>query len=260
MRKLIACFAALLAVVGSTSGAMADGGSLKDDPAPVAEARSCNGGPFAGFYIGGAIGYAEQDTKNTDVSPEDSGSVSYDDAGFAGSLYSGYNVQCGRLVVGYESDWNWMDSDNSFTDFSGGCGGGPCYTVASDIKWFSTARLRIGLVHSGNIMFYATGGLAYADVEADLNVQPLSFRASDDDLKFGWTAGGGVEFIRHGQWSLRAEALYMDFGDETYSYSVETCGIDCTARQKWDDDLWIARVGLTYRLGAREEVFAAPLK
>lgn len=258
MRRLLAYVAVLFAVIGGTSGAMADGGSLKDGPAPVATARTCNGGPFAGFYVGAAAGYANQDTKNTDVLSA-TGSVSYDDGGIAASLYSGYNIQCDRVVIGYESDWNWSDADNSFTDFTGGCGG-PCYTIKSDIKWFSTARLRVGLVHSGNILFYATGGLAYADVDTTLTFQPLDFQASNSDWKFGWTAGGGVEFIRHGQWSLRAEALYMDFGDETYSYSDTTCGIGCTARQRWEDDMWIARIGLTYRLGAREEVAAAPLK
>ena len=258
MRILTKSIALLLAVFGGASAALADGGSLKDGPAPVAAARTCDGGPFAGFYVGAAAGYASHDTTNTDVLGG-TGSVSYDDAGIAASLYSGYNIQCGRLVVGYESDWNWMDSDNSYTESDIGCGG-PCYTVKSDLKWFSTARLRVGLVHSGNILFYATSRIAYADVDTTLNFPPLDFRASDSDWKFGWTAGAGVEFIRHGQWSLRAEALYMDLGDKTYGYSDTTCGIDCDARQKWDDDLWIARIGLTYRLGAREEVAAAPLK
>lgn len=251
MRRLTGYIAVLFAIFAGTSAANADGGSLKDGPAPVAAARTCDGGPFAGFYVGGAVGYASQDTKNTDVLGG-TGSVSYDDNGVAASLYSGYNIQCDRLVVGYESDWNWMDSSNAFSD---SC----CFEVKSDIKWFSTARLRVGLVHSGNILFYATGGIAYADIDTTLTTTTPAFQQSDSDLKFGWTAGAGVEFIRHGQWSVRAEALYLDLGDETYSYSAPGC-IACEGRQKWEDDLWIARIGLTYRLGAREEVVAAPLK
>ena len=257
MRKLLGCLAVVWAVVGGASAEVADGMSIQDGPAPVADSGSCVSGQFSGFYVGAAIGYANQDTTNTDVLGG-TGSVSYDDGGFAGSLYSGYNLQCGRLVVGYESDYNFMDSDNSFTDDSGGCGG-PCFTVTSDIKYFGTSRLRIGLVHNEKMMIYATGGLAYAKVESTLDFPPLDFSASDEDWKYGWTAGGGVEFIRHGQWSLRAEALYMDFGDETYAYSDAVCGIGCDARQKWEDEVWIARIGLTYRLGAREEA-AAPLK
>lgn len=259
MRNFLRCLAMVFAVAGGTSAALADGGSLKDGPAPVAAARTCASGPFAGFYVGAGVGYANHDTKNTDVSIAATGSVSYDDSGVAASLYSGYNVQCDRLVVGYESDWNWADVESSYTDFTGGCGG-PCYTVQSDVKWYSTARLRVGLVHSGNILFYATGGLAYADVDTKLTFQPLAFQASNSDWKFGWTAGGGVEFIRDGRWSLRAEALYMDFGDQTYAYSTVACGIGCTAAQKWDDDMWVARVGLTYRFGAREEAAVVPLK
>lgn len=261
MRRAFGIIAALWAVAGGATAAMADGMSIKDGPAPVADSRSCDGGPFAGFYIGAAVGYGGRDSTNTDTLGG-TGSVSYDDDGFTGGIYSGYNIQCGRLVVGYESDWNWMDSDNRFSDGSGDCGGDPCFTLSSDMKWFSTSRLRIGLVHSGNILFYATGGLAYADIDNTLDFPPLDFRQSDSDWKFGWTAGGGVEFIRHGQWSLRAEALYIDLGDKTYSYSDTVCGIDCDARQprqRWEDDMWVARLGLTYRLGAREEV-AAPLK
>lgn len=258
MRKLLGCLAVVWAVVGGTSAAMADGMSIKDGPAPVADSRSCDGGPFAGFYVGAAIGYANQDTTNTAVSGG-SGSVGYDDGGFAGSLYSGYNVQCGRLVVGYESDYNFMDSDNSYTDFGDPPCVGPCYTITSDIKYFGTSRLRIGLVHNDKMMIYATGGIAYAKVESTLDFFPLGFSQSDEDWKFGWTAGGGVEFIRHGNWSMRAEALYMDFGDQNYSYEDSFCGIGCVATQKWEDEVWTARIGLTYRLGAREEA-AVPLK
>jgi outer membrane immunogenic protein len=257
MRRILGALAVAWTVVGGASAAMADGMSIKDGPAPVADSRSCDGGPFAGFYIGAAVGYGGQDTTNTDVFGG-TGSVDYDDGGFAGSLYSGYNIQCGRLVVGYESDYNFMDSDNSFSNFDGPCGG-PCYTITSDIKYVGTSRLRIGLVHSDTMLIYATGGIAYAKVESTLDFPPLDFRASDEDWQFGWTVGGGVEFMRHGNWSLRAEGLYMDLGDKTYSYSDAFCVIDCDARQRWENEIWVARVGLTYKLGSRGEE-AVPLK
>lgn len=253
MRMGMRVIAVLAAVFGGAASAWADGMSIKDSPAPVAEGRTCDGGPFAGFYIGAGVGYADQDTQNTDVSGG-TGSVSYDDGGFAASVYSGYNIQCGSLVVGYESDWNWMDSDNSFTD---PC----CYSLSSDVKWFSTSRLRIGLVHSGHMLLYATGGIAFADIDSQLTTFVPAFSRTDDDLRVGWTGGAGFEFILHGQWMLRAEALYMDFGDQDFSYNATAlCGlVGCTATQRWEDDIWVARVGLTYKLGAREEE-AVPLK
>lgn len=247
MRAMFRIFAVLMATAASATAALADGTSIKDGPAPVADARTCDGGPFAGFYVGAAVGYGGQDTT---VSSGLGGSENLDDDGFVGSLYSGYNIQCDRLVVGYESDYNWMDQDNSFSD---GC----CIELESDVKWFGSSRLRIGLVHSGNILFYATGGIAYADIDSKFTGTTLGGSASfkDNDWHFGWTAGGGVEFIRHGQWSLRAEALYMDFGDQEYSYSAPCC----SGALDWENEIWTARVGLTYRLGARAEV-AAPLK
>ncbi len=107
MRKLMGCLAALFAVVGGTSAAMADGMSIKDGPAPVAEARTCDGGPFAGFYIGAAVGYFDQDTDYALGGP--GVTVSSDLNGFTGGVYNGYNIQCGRLVVGIEFDYNWAD-------------------------------------------------------------------------------------------------------------------------------------------------------
>jgi outer membrane immunogenic protein len=46
------------------------------------------------------------------------------------------------------------------------------------------------------------------------------------------------------RWSFRADALYVDFGSEDHSIFGDTCG--CDARAKWDDNFWVARVGLTY--------------
>lgn len=258
MRNFLRCLAMLFAVAGGTSAAMADGGSLKDGPAPVAAARTCDGGKFAGFYAGAAVGYGGHDAKGTNV--YDPLSVSYgasekfDDSGFAASFYSGYNVQCGQLVVGYESDYNWIDANAEVGD----C----CNYLNSDLKWYGTSRLRFGLVRNENMMFYVTGGIAYAKIDTKAGVDDLagsSANWSDSDWHFGWTAGGGVEFLRDDRWSIRAEAFYVDVGDKTYSYSDTTCLGTCEGRVNYENEFWVARVGLTYRFGAREEV-AAPLK
>lgn len=256
MRKLIGCCAALLAVVSGTSVAMADGMSIKDSPAPVADSRSCDGGPFAGFYIGAAVGYGGHDAKATNVfsgSPSYGASEDFDDDGFAASIYSGYNIQCGSLVVGYESDYNWADVDSSVGD----C----CNYLNSELKWYGTSRLRFGLVRNENMMFYVTGGMAYAKIDTKAGVQELlgeSYSWSDEDWHFGWTAGGGVEFLRHDRWSIRAEALYLDVGDRTYSYSATGC-FDCNGRVEYENEFWVARLGVAYKFGQREEA-AAPLK
>lgn len=258
MRRISTILASALAVLLSAGSAMADGMSIKDSPAPVADARSCDGGPFAGFYIGAAVGYADQ---STDYDFGAVGSASSDDGGFTGGLYSGYNIQCGRLVVGYESDWNFMDSNSTWVDSDTSCGGEPCNVTSSDVKFYGTTRLRIGIAHSGSMMFYATGGIAYASIDNSLSTPVLGVNSSSTDWNWGWTAGGGVELLRDGRWGLRAEALYIDLSDTDQGYVGDpvVCGAICTANVEYDNDFWVGRIGLTYKFGPREEA-VAPMK
>ena len=76
------------------------------------------------------------------------------------------------------------------------------------------------------------------------------FAQSNKDTKVGWTAGGGVEFLHDTHWLLRAEALFVDLGSETHSYhSRRTAATLRDATAKWDDQFWVARVGLAYKFG-----------
>jgi outer membrane immunogenic protein len=40
---------------------------------------------------------------------------------------------------------------------------------------------------------------------------------STSDVQFGWTIGGGLEHVFARGWSLKAEYLYFDLGDVTYT-------------------------------------------
>lgn len=248
MKSPLAICVGLIGLLLSANGASADG-SLKDVPAPVAEARTCGTGPFSGMYVGGAIGYAEHDAKFSDELG--GGSVSGDDSGFTAGIYSGYNLQCGRFLIGFESDVNFVGFDS---DWSDGC----CYEINSEIDWYSTFRLRAGIVHNSDMMFFVTGGLAYAEVDHKFEFLPAGFSEKSSDWQFGWTAGGGIEVNRHERWSWRAEAFYVDLGDETERYEDGGCGFSCQARVGYEDEFWVARIGLTHRFGSREE--PAPLK
>ena len=65
--------------------------------------------------------------------------------------------------------------------------------------------------------------------------------------------GGGVEFLRHERWLLRAEALYVDLGSEKQDYTITTCIGVCTTSVDWKDSFWTARVGLSYKFGGHAE-------
>lgn len=252
-KKLVA----LLIAVGlgcSANAAMADGYAASGGAPAAVAGGGCTGGPFQGWYVGGHVGYGEHDmdVDNLVSDPDPLYNLSSSEGGFTGGLLSGYNHQCGRLVVGFEGDINYFDADPSVTDVDGA-------TYATEMSYFGTERLRIGIVHDNRILFYATGGLAYAEIDYKFGVD-CCLNSSRSEKEWGWTVGGGVEILRDERWTLRAEALYVDLGDNSENYVVPPpcVGVTCTTDNKYENDFWVARVGLTYRFGRREE--AAPLK
>lgn len=108
-------------------------------------------------------------------------------------------------------------------------------TCSQYVDWFGTWRGRIGLTpFMPNLMIYGTAGLAYGAVNDTFNyttyflppgpvVGAASGTASYDSIKFGWTAGAGLEWapMSYPNWSLKVEYLYTDLGSTT----VRTNGI-----------------------------------
>lgn len=260
MKKLFLTLAAGIATAMLSTAVMADGmikggskgGSLKDAPAPAPAAR-CASGPFAGTFIGGHVGYG---WGRSDLH-DDSGSPGFysrelstnEDGGFHGGVNFAHNWQCDRFVFGFASDFSFGDID-THADYGGGD------KISSTVSWYTTSRLRFGIAHD-KTLFYATVGLAYADLEWKLNAGCCQAKNSENE--FGWTVGGGIEFLRD-HWSLRAEVLYVDLGETNIGYVVPAtaCGIYCSLNTKWDDSFLVARVALSFKLGSREE--HTPLK
>ncbi len=116
-----------------------------------------------------------------------------------------------------------------------------------------------------NWLLYATAGLAYAQLDHTLadncvgcgnstfNLGP--FQQTNTDTKTGWTVGGGTEYLYDPHWLLRAEALYVDLGSATHTYVVTTPAATGSSVAKWDDQFWVARLGLSYAFGP---IFGAP--
>jgi outer membrane immunogenic protein len=142
--------------------------------------------------------------------------------------------------LGLEGDFSWLDVSPT-TAISG-------VTLKTDYDYFGTLRGRIGLAHD-NLLFYLTGGLAFAHVDHRYDVPAFGFSQSDTKWSTGWTAGGGLELDR-GHWRLRAEVLYVDLADTTrdYSFPAPPCRGTCASRIRWEDDFLVARVGLSFKL------------
>jgi outer membrane immunogenic protein len=268
----IVTLASVLSVLGTN--AWADGMVQHAAPPPCCEA------PFAGAYIGAALGYGQQrgEITNESVGAPTSGVTFKDnDGGVTVGGYVGYNWQrcCHPFVFGVETDFNYLNT--SPTVFESETSTGPTETssLESRMDWFGTLRARTGYVVHEDWLLYATGGLAYASIDHKFsdncvecsNVPPLpsgTFEQSNKDTKVGWTVGGGAEFLHDSHWLLRAEALYVDLGSETHSYVIPVVGAtvpSVTGVFKWDDQFWVARLGLAYKFGEPERCCATvPLK
>jgi outer membrane immunogenic protein len=147
-------------------------------------------GPYnwTGFYAGLNVGYDWGSASNTGLSP----------SGFSGGGQGGFNWQTGSIVLGGETDLQISGaSDNS----------GP---FKFSNPWFGTLRGRAGYALN-NILFYATGGLAYGGGNVDLG------GLSESHSTIGWTAGGGLEVGLTRRWSVKAEYLYLDLAGQNYA-------------------------------------------
>jgi outer membrane immunogenic protein len=203
----------------AASGAM----HYKAAPVPVAA-------NWSGFYLGGNVGgsVARSPSWETQTDPA-LGTLSHDSfyadpIGVIGGVQAGYNLQAApQWVLGVEVDIQASGERDSTTCIFACSSNPPPFvsineTIRENIDWFGTVRGRAGWTN-GPTMFYATGGLAYGRVRADLNTlwtnnAGLSAAAngSVSTIRTGWTAGGGVESKLVGNWSVKAEYLFLDLG------------------------------------------------
>lgn len=192
-------------------------------PPPVAVSTYDWSGPYIG--IQGGYGWAElEEAEGTDLF-EFGDSVDVD-GGFLG-IHAGYNFQWDRLVLGVEGDINkaWMDEDFIW-------GGDEIGSV--EIDWFGSLRARLGFA-ADRTLFFATAGVATADLQMDLPVGP----GSDSETFTGWTAGLGVEHAFRENWLARAEYRYYDFGDGTFFSGADAEDLDLT--------MHAISIGLSYK-------------
>jgi outer membrane immunogenic protein len=189
-------------------------------------------GFYAGLNAGGAWGQSNLVTSTTNDLPTGGffesntalfntvGAQRTNASGFTGGGQVGFNWQAGNTVLGIETDFQSYSQNASSTASSVlPVVGFPIpFTISHSIStdWLWTLRPRVGFA-ANNWLFYATGGVAVANVKA-------SWQYTDDDMdtesasmsktKVGWTVGGGVEYALSQAWSVKVEYLYVDLGSE----------------------------------------------
>jgi outer membrane immunogenic protein len=186
-----ACFTAILVFATADLARAADlpAGPYYTAPEPLAYS-------WAGPYLGATLGYEWGSVDNSNTKP----------SGVAGGIEGGYNWQRGAFVFGGEADIQLSGADDTRTPFE------------FSNPWFGTLRGRAGMTFS-NVLLYGTAGLAYGDLRAD------SFNLTESHTNIGWVAGAGVEVAFTSRWSAKAEWLYLDLSDSSFSLTGTNNGL-----------------------------------
>jgi outer membrane immunogenic protein len=201
--------------------------------------------------------------------------------GFIGGGQVGYNYQWGpSFVIGIEADIQGtgirgtsrtvgLGSDTAVVDTLIKNGSLHRLTnidstawgttqVNAGVDWMGTVRGRLGYLFTPTMLLYATGGLTYGGVYANVNNYAVSsstgteyhYKKSGTDVNnvadfthtfvgggnksstlVGWNVGGGLEWMFMPNWSLKAEAIYWNMGNMTLptaGFAAAPVGSDCS--------------------------------
>jgi outer membrane immunogenic protein len=250
MKFIVAVLAGLF---GANSALAADLPAPVYTKAPVYVDPGYN---WTGFYLGGNLGYSwgrSSDTSSFTNGAGTSLSTSIGSSnldGIVGGGQAGYNWQMQSWVWGLEGDIQGTGERGS-RDIN--CATGVCTpstvttttrtapgffaaapptittttitpglaipaTLTQKIDWFGTVRARGGVLVTPQILFYATGGLAYGQVNSSETISGSAFSASDTHV--GYTVGGGIEGAIGGNWTAKLEYLFVDLGRTSGSFAT----------------------------------------
>lgn len=263
MKKILLASIAAIALTAPAAAADLPARAYKAPPPVVAPIYN-----WTGFYIGANAGYAwgNGDTSYDplpnpvafiNLAPT---TVGLSPRGPLAGGQLGYNWQVGTFVGGFEADIQWSDIhanalvspiiQNNGTPF----GAGSFLSTTEKIKWFGTVRARAGFTATDTLLLYATGGLAYGDVEytANTNFLPvgtIQYPTAFSKTKVGWTVGAGAEWAFAPNWSAKFEYLHYDLGNESTIAAPLPANPPFQVGYSWKTSGDLARVGINYRWG-----------
>jgi outer membrane immunogenic protein len=227
-------------------------------------------GFYAGFNAGAAIGTAKMslDPSGTFLGPtaEDIADGNFwrrttdlDSTGPIAGLQAGYQVRQGRFLFGLEAELGYLGLRDSASVTATVPSGNGTYRLDQEIKTdvFASLRPRLGYVPealSGNLMLFATAGLAVTHARIDQTLTQLNIEYNSDGLRenrmlIGWTAGGGFEYALSNTWRIKTEYLYADFGSVTRDNVTGNPAIQAayTTNNRADLTTHIVRLGANFR-------------
>jgi outer membrane immunogenic protein len=238
MRAWLCASTALLALA-LASGTPIPAGAADLSVAPIYKAPPAPVTAWTGSYIGisGGGTWGSAVVRNELTGAHQTPRV--DLSGGLIGITSGFNVQTGSLLLGYEGDTSITNKQGSAFEFPPNA----AFSNEAKERWLSTFRGRVGYARD-NWLLYATGGAALANVEN--NITGPTGQISDNRWHWGWTAGGGVEVKLNKDWSAKLEYLYVGLQDKSYFNPAPSAGFPSNQRLNLDDH--IVRFGVNYQL------------
>ena len=229
---------------------------------------------WTGFYVGGNLGYSWGRSSDTSTVTNTAGTVLFTSSdktdlnGIVGGGQFGYNWQMQNWLFGLEADIQGTGEKGTraFICPTGTCtpttfGGvialfpipGPAVPVALNqkIDWFGTVRGRIGVLATPKVLLYATGGLAYGEVDSSAVIGAAATPfGTVSSTNVGWTLGAGIEGAIGGNWTAKLEYLYVDLGRVNGSFLTTIGGfgggvLSSNYSSRITDN--ILRVGINYK-------------
>ncbi|MDP3545550.1 MAG: porin family protein [Phreatobacter sp.] len=203
MKQLLLATAAAVAF-----GASAQAADLGVPRTPIAAAVLAPVFSWTGFYVGLNAGVGFANTNLTALTAPFN--VSGSGTGLVAGGQIGYNYQINNIVLGLEGDIGFFGVSRRASDISGNF-------VAWRTQWDASIRGRLGLAIDRTLL-YVTGGVAFADLRINGAVgQPLAFLPfSESQTRVGWTVGAGIEYALTGNWTVRGEYLYANYGRKDF--------------------------------------------
>jgi outer membrane immunogenic protein len=142
--------------------------------------------------------------------------------GWVAGIHAGHNWQSGSSVYGIETDISGTALKTDFNTALSQIAGPPAFAnTSAEIQYFGTLRGRLGWT-TGPVLFYGTAGLAYGDVDTNSTITgPATvFGAQTNDLRIGWTGGGGIEYKYSPNVIFSLNYLYVDLGHVNFTTPV----------------------------------------
>jgi outer membrane immunogenic protein len=220
---------------------------------------------WTGFYVGANVGYGFGNDRDlmsepigtTPVTSEPGSSIT--PKGVIGGVQLGYNWQGSpNWLVGFEADLQGSAQTDTACGpiiclnqtAAGGAGGSAQFnTLQQQIDYFGTLRGRLGAVKD-SVVYYVTGGAAFGHVRQSVNATAtgvgLFVSGASSAEMIGWTVGGGIEAALWGNWTAKAEYLYMNLGSISTSVDVSTPGAPGTLATNSTVRDHVVRIGANY--------------